>query len=97
MRKLTVLKTYVLIYLACCIVFAIANWKGLFYEITNRNDLSFQEGWGIIYLVTFIFIGLIGLIIDLILTKLIKDKRLLNGIELAIVIGFSMMLWIELK
>jgi len=42
-------------------------------------------------------IGLFGLLIDFILSLIIKNKKILNGIGILIIIGFSIMLFIELK
>ena len=42
-------------------------------------------------------IGIIGLLIDFILTLIIKNKKILNGIGVLIAIGFSIMLFIELN
>tara|TARA_R110000744_G_scaffold379132_1_gene496481 strand:- start:1661 stop:1930 length:270 start_codon:yes stop_codon:yes gene_type:complete len=86
-KKLTILKAYFIIYLACCIIYTIAKWK----------ILSYEEGWGVVYMVGLIGIGLFGLLIDFILTLIIKNKKILNGIGILIAIGFSIMLFIELK
>jgi len=86
-KKLTILRAYFLIYLACCVIYTIAKWK----------ILSYEEGWGVVYMVGLIGVGLFGLLIDYILTFIIKNKKILNGIEILIVIGFSIMLFIELK
>ncbi|MFD0991020.1 hypothetical protein ACFQ1R_13005 [Mariniflexile jejuense] len=87
MKKWTILRAYFLIYLACCIVYTIAKWKTLAYE----------EGWGVVYMVGLIVIGLFGLLIDFILTLIIKNKKILNGIGIVIAMGFSIMLYMELK
>ena len=87
MKKWTILRIYFLIYLAFCIIYTIAKWK----------VISFEEGWGVVYMIGLISIGLVGLLADFILTLLFKNKRLLNGIGILIAIGFSIMLWIELN
>ena len=87
MKKWTILRVYFLLYLACCIIYTIANWK----------VLSYEEGWGVVAMVGLIGFGLFGLLIDFILTLIIKDSKVLNGIEILIAIGFSIMLFIELK
>jgi hypothetical protein len=48
-------------------------------------------------MVGLIGVGLFGLLIDYILTLIIKNKKILNGIGILIAIGFSIMLFIELK
>ncbi|WP_299716663.1 hypothetical protein [uncultured Tenacibaculum sp.] len=87
MKKWTILRTYFLIYLACCVIYTIVKWK----------ILSFEEGWGVVYTIGLISIGLVGLLADFILTLIFKNKRILNGIGILIAIGFSIMLWIELN
>jgi hypothetical protein len=86
-KKWTILRAYFLIYLACCIIYTIAKWK----------ILSYAEGWGVVYMVGLISIGLVGLLADFILTLIFKNKRILNGIGILIAIGFSIKLWIELN
>jgi hypothetical protein len=85
-KKWTILRAYFLIYLACCIIYTTAKWK----------TLSYAEGWGVVGMVGLIGIGLFGLLIDFILTLIIKDKKTLNGIGILIVIGFSFMLFTEI-
>ncbi len=87
MKQWTVLKVYFLIYLASCIIYTIAKW----------NILSEGEGWGVVYMFMLITIGLVGFVADILLAWLIKDRRLLNGLEIIIAIFFSMRLWIELN
>ena len=87
MKKWTVLRIYFLVYLVCCVIYTIAKWE----------VLSFEEGWGVVYMVGLIGIGLFGLLVDFILTLIIKNKKIINGIGLLIAIGFSIMLFMELK
>lgn len=87
MKKWTILKAYFVFYLVCCLIFTIVKW----------NTLSNAEGWGVVYMLGFIFIGLVGILADFILTLIIKNKNILNGIEILLAIGFSFMLWNELK
>ena len=83
----TFLKGYLLVYLTCCLIFTIIKWK----------TLSYEEGWGVVYMVGLIGLGLFGLVIDFILTLIIKNKKILNGIGILIAIGFSIMLIMEFK
>lgn len=85
--KWTFLKGYLLVYLTCCLIFTIIKWE----------TLSYAEGWGVVYMVGLFVIGLFGLLIDFILTLIIKNKKILNGIGILIAIGFSIILFIELK
>ena len=87
MKKWTILRAYFLIYLACCIIFTIVNWE----------TLSYAEGWGVVYMVGLAGLGLFGLLIDFILTLIFKNKKVRNVIGILIAIGFSIMLFIELK
>ncbi|WP_405202164.1 hypothetical protein [Dokdonia sp. LLG6352-1] len=86
-KKWTILRVYFLIYLVCCIIYTIAKWK----------ILSYEEGWGVVAMVGLMSLGLVGLLADFILTLIIKNKIILNGIGILIAIGFSILLWIELK
>ena len=87
MKKWTILRAYFVAYLTCCMIFTIVNWR----------TLSYEESWGIVYLFGLIFLGLIGLLTDFILSLIIKNKRILNVIGILIALGFSIMLWNELK
>lgn len=87
MRKWTILRFYFVLYLACCIIFTIVKWK----------TLSFEEGWGVVYMFGLIFIGVVGLLADFILRLFIKNNILLNLIGILIAFGFSIMLWNELN
>jgi hypothetical protein len=48
-------------------------------------------------MVGLIGLGLFGLVIDIILSLIIKNKKILNGIGILIAIGFSIMLIMEFK
>ena len=87
MKKWTILRTYFLIYLAGYLIDTIAKWK----------ILSYEKGWGVVYMVGLMGIGIIGLLIDFILTLIIKNKKILNGVGVLIAIGFSIMLLMEFK
>jgi hypothetical protein len=86
-KNITILKGYSLIYLACCLIFTLINWK----------TLSEEEGWGVVYMIGLIAIGLFRLLIDFVMTLLIKNKKVLNGIGIILVLVFSIQLWIELN
>ncbi len=87
MKPFTVLKVFSIFYIISCLIYTLIKWK----------VLSNAEGWGIVYMLGLISFGLIGLLIDFILIKTIKNKWLLNSIELIIVIIFIMELWIEIN
>ena len=84
MKKFTILN--------CCGVLFIVGC--LFYTGINWRILSHEEGWGVVGLVGLISCGIAGLIIDYVLRKLIKNKWILNIIELIIVFFFSIELLI---
>lgn len=86
-KNITILKGYSLIYLACCLIFTIIKWE----------TLSEEEGWGVVYMIALTSAGLFGLLIDFVMTLLIKNKKILNGIGIILVLLFSIELWIELK
>jgi len=86
-KNITILKGYFLIYLASCIIFTIAKWE----------ILSQEEGWGVVYLVGLIAVGVLGLLVDFILTLFIKNKKLLDIIGIILILIFSIILWMELK
>jgi hypothetical protein len=86
-KNITILKGYLLVYLVCCLLFTILKWK----------ILSSGEGWGVLYMIGLISIGLFGLLIDFIMTRFIKNKKVLNGIGIILILAFSIELWIELN
>jgi len=87
MKPFTVLKVFSILYIVSCLIYTVIKWK----------TLSNGEGWGVVYVFGLISFGLIGLLMDFILLKTIKNKWLLNSIELVIVVIFSMELWIEIN
>jgi hypothetical protein len=86
-KNMTILKGYSLVYLAFCLIFTIIKWE----------TLSNGEGWGVVYMIGLISAGLFGLLIDFIMNLLIKNKKVLNGIGIILVLIFSIELWIELN
>ena len=86
-KNITILKGYSILYLTCCLLYTIIKYK----------TLSSGEGWGVVYMIALIAFGILGLLIDYILTLLIKNKILLNLIGLILVLMFSIELWIGLN
>jgi hypothetical protein len=80
--KLTILNSFSIIYLILCVSFLIIKWKML-----NRF-----EGWGILGMEILIGIGLFGLLLDLVLKLIIKNKNTLNIIEKIIVWSYILLL-----
>lgn len=86
MKNFTILKGYSLLFIFFCVAYTVVKWK----------TLSQGEGWGGVFMMPLIFSGFIGLILDFILIKLVRNKRILNTIELIIVLIFSITIWQEL-
>lgn len=68
MKNWTILRAYFLIYIACCLIFTIVNWK----------TLSYEEGWGVVYMLGLISIGIVGLFADFILRLIIKKQSIIK-------------------
>lgn len=50
-------------------------------------------GWGFLFILVFVVPGFVGLLIDLVLQKLVKNYWIINGIELAVVIAFLIIVY----
>lgn len=87
MKNWPVLKIFFVLYLTICVVYTVSNWE----------TLSYAEGWGVVYMIGLIFFGLIGLLINYILAKAIKNTKRLNLAGIIISILFMFFLLIELK
>lgn len=87
MKNWPVLKIFFVLYLTICVVYTVFNWE----------TLSYAEGWGVVYMIGLIFFGLIGLLINYILAKAIKNTKRLNLAGIIISILFMFFLLIELK
>jgi hypothetical protein len=61
----------------------------IIYTIARYDILSSGEGWGIVAMVGLASIGIAAGITDLILQQFLKNKAVLNIIELIIVIGVT--------
>ena len=86
LKKWTFLRVYFIAYIIGCLAFTTLQWK----------TLSQAEGWGVVYMIGLILMGLIGLLADVILTLIIKNRKVLNAVGILIAIGFSILLLIEL-
>lgn len=65
--------------------------------ILNRDILTQAEGWGMVYMISLISCGLVGLAVDLILLLVIKKNWIFHLTEALLVFFFSVELWMELK
>ena len=74
--QLSFLKVYLAIYYLVLFVFTILRW----------DILSKGEGWGVVYMVGLGLIGLVLVGVDLLLSLFLKNKLILNIVE--IIIGF---------
>ena len=61
----------------------------LTYTIWNYKTLSAGEGWGIVAMFGLTGIGVVAGIADLILQRLVKNRKAINIVGLLIVIGFA--------
>ena len=87
MQNLTLLKVYFIIYLVSCFIFVLANYKLIVYE----------DSITILFMTQLILIGLVGLLVDWILKRVLKNKKVFNGIELLIIVIFTITVWNEFQ
>jgi len=76
MNRLTILNIVSILTILISFIYMALNWK----------VLSAGEGWGVIGILGLIGIGILGLITDFLLKKVIANKLYLNLIELLIII-----------
>lgn len=81
--KLTILNISLLIYLLSCLGFTIMNYK----------QLSGHGGWGLLSVFGLLFFGFIGLLIDFVLRKTVKNKVILNLVGSIIVVLYLAWIW----
>jgi xanthine/uracil/vitamin C permease (AzgA family) len=74
--RFTILNVATFLFLISCIV----------YTIVNYSTLSYEEGWGVVYMVGIFLFGLTALIADFIIRRVIKNKTHQN-ITSAITLG----------
>lgn len=61
----------------------------LTYTIWNYRTLSAGEGWGVVAMFGLAGIGVIAGIADLILQRLVKNRKAINIVGLLIVVGLA--------
>ncbi|WP_431371497.1 hypothetical protein [Kordia sp.] len=83
MRNLTLLKVYFWIYLVSCLILILFNWKLVFYKGISEISFMFE----------FMLIGFLGLLIDWVLVKMVKNEQVFQGLELLVVFVFSIIVW----
>ncbi len=86
MKSLTILKVYFVIYLVSCLILIIADWQLIMYGGISK----------ISFMMKFILIGFGGLLFDWVLVKTIKNKKVFHGLELLVVVVFTIIVWNEL-
>lgn len=86
MKNITILKVYFSIYLVSCLILMLANW-----ELIANKELH-----TILFYVEWLVLALLGLLVDFILIKIISNKKIFNGIELLILVGFTIIFWSQL-
>ena len=82
--QLSFLQIYMAIYYLVLFIFTVIRW----------DILSKGEGWGVVYVVGLGLIGLVLLGVDLLLSLFLKNKLILNIIEIIIGFFFSLSLFI---
>lgn len=80
--KPTILNIATVIFLAGCIG----------YTLINYRRLSYEEGWGIVAMVGLVFFGLFFLAVDVLIQRLIGNKRLVNIVGVVIVMAACLLL-----
>jgi uncharacterized PurR-regulated membrane protein YhhQ (DUF165 family) len=80
--KPSILNVYELLFLAGCIGFTIYNYA----------QLSEGEGWGVVGMVGLFGFGVVLLIFDIIISRLVKDRMTANIIGLGVSITATLML-----
>lgn len=86
MKNITILKVYFGIYLVSCFILMLAN-----LELIMRKDTS-----GILFLSQLTLFGIMGLLLDWVLIRTIKNKKIFHGLELLIIVIFTIVVWNEL-
>ena len=82
--QISFLKIYMVVYYLVLFIFTVIRW----------DILSKGEGWGVVYVVGLGLIGLVLLGVDLLLSLFLKNKLILNIIEIIIGFFFSISLFI---
>lgn len=82
--QLSFLKIYMVIYYLVLFIFTTIRW----------DILSKGEGWGVVYMVGLGFVGLVLVGVDLLLCLFLKNKVVLNIIEIIIAFFFSISLFV---
>ncbi len=82
--QISFLKIYMVVYYLVLFIFTVIRW----------DILSKGEGWGVVYVVGLGLIGLVLLGVDLLLSLFLKNKLILNIIEIIIGFFFSLSLFI---
>jgi hypothetical protein len=75
--RLSVLNVVTGLYLIGLIIFTIINYP----------ELSYAEGWGVVYMVGLAAFGIVILVVDVILQQIIRDRKNMNigGTVIAII------------
>lgn len=59
----------------------------MIYLLSNEEELSKEEGWGLLFVMGAIGIGALAGLIDVILQKKITDRGTLNAVGLFVALG----------
>lgn len=66
-----------------CLILILFNWKLVFYKGISEISFMFE----------FMLIGFLGLLIDWVLVKMVKNEQVFQGLELLVVFVFSIIVW----
>lgn len=86
MKNITILKIYFSIYLVGCFILILVHWP----IIVNKNISRIG------FVIQLILIGFGGLFLDWILQKMIKNKKVFFGLELLVIVVFTIIVWNKL-
>jgi hypothetical protein len=67
----------------------------LIYTIWNYKTLSAGEGWGIVAMFGLAGIGVVAGIVDLLLQRLVKNRKVINIVGLIIVVGLAISILLD--
>ena len=83
--KLSVLKVYALLFLAACLGFTIYNYE----------ELSANEGWGVVGMIGLAGVGLSLFVVDIVIHNLVKNRIMANIIGFAVAFIVTLMIVFE--
>lgn len=86
MKPLTILKIYFTFFLVSCFILTLIDWQLIICKNISNT----------LFIMRLFLAGFGGLLLDWILVKLIKNKKISHGLELLIIVVFTIVIWNEL-